>query len=291
MNTPVQPVEKKGVPKSTFAIGGVIVVALIAIAVAVYSFVLKPTQIKEKLQVFHPVFEDYHSEIKKISDHLKEDDSSNSDTETIEREIEKAKNMITSAEKMDKVLSPQLAALNFSETETYKKKVSEYQTNAKRIVEYEKESVAVAEAMLDPLKKYEKASLELSGISNYMYSQPEKYLESIDAFIKTDKDVISQMSSYKPKGQMAKVYELIIEKMQIELDYITQMREAVDNRSSKDMTDASKTYSQKKQEVTRELNRADDKYNESMKDVISDSENLYNNVKDIYSGLRGKYGF
>ncbi|MBI2021303.1 hypothetical protein HYS93_00255 [Candidatus Daviesbacteria bacterium] len=270
----------------------VIVAAFLLVGGGAFYFATnlnKPVQIKEKASLTQDIFEDYRDSIKDISDHLQK--KYNTDTLSLERELQKGKGLIKTAEETSSKLKPQVEKLTLSEVKEYKNKINEYIGKSEKLLTLEKESMKLLEGYIDPLKQYEELTVSLGGISNYIYSDPKRYTTAVGAAVEKENKIISSLEAISVEGEMKKYHEAFVKNLKSERDLLQQIMKAVEERDSNAIAASEKKYVESQQENTREFNRVADELEDKVKTTSKDCENLSDDIKKIYDNLKGKYNF
>ncbi len=278
--------------KNTVTILLAVIAGLVFLAIA-YFIVGKintPAKVKEKAVVTQTAFIEYQKGINKIANHLK-DDSGGSDSDSLEREIQKGKDLIETAKSTNKTLKVQVENINLNELQNYKDKLEEYLAKSDQLILLEVETLEWAEQVIDPIKTYEDASVEVSGASNYMYSDPSKYTEILEEFVTKDRKLIKELENIKIGASLKDVHKPFIAHMKSELKLIEELSKAVENRSTSAIADAQKVYAQEAQKNDQDLNREQDKLDEIIEDLSDEVEDLGKEIESEYTRLQAKYGF
>lgn len=273
----------------------------IAIAVAViaaasiggYLFINnlnKPAKIKESSGIIHPLYQDLKRSIENVADHI-EEVPSGIDADSSERYSQKGKGLIqTASDNLDK-LKTQVDKLKFSETEDYKKKLTEYINKSDELIKYEKDNVKIGSDYVSTLKDYEDLTNDLSGVSNYIYSDPARYVKEVGQAIEKENNIIKNLEDLNEDGLFKKYHEVFIKKLKTERDLLEQAKEAVATRNDNALTEAVKKYAQTTQDDNREISRVSDEAKDKYKGVINDLKSLADKIGQGYNELKDKFKF
>lgn len=281
-------------PKTKFKPKGfapLFLLIVIALAAGVTFFLTqivgKPARIKEKLEVAQPLFRDLDKSVKKVIDHLKE--VPDSDADSTERYLQKGNSALKSAEDNVDTFKPIAGKLTFTELKAYKAQVDKYLSKTDESLKLEKDEMALLAGYISPLKDYEKMTVDLSGVSNYLYSDPARYVKEVGKAIDRESEIYSTLSALKPEGHTQKNHEAFLKVIKNEMDFLKQIKTAVENRNSSSVTAALKNYSENQQSSSREMNRLKDELNETIKDLSNDIDSLSEDIEREYSDLKSKF--
>lgn len=249
-----------------------------------------PKQVKERVELIQPILEDYTKSVKDLGDYLK-NDSNSTDTDSMERDVQKGRNLLKTADDNLKTLSPLLEKLDIEEVQKYKSSINDYLPKAKAIVDISREAVDLSSSYIGPLREMETASLSSTGISNYMYSDPDKYVSLVDDLINKMSDITKKLEDI-PAGSSVKEYHnstVRVYKEQVSL--LKQVRDAVAKRSLSAITQAQNAYAESSKNLEKETNRISDQLNEKIDESTKETESLREKITSEYNRLRGTYNF
>lgn len=250
----------------------------------------QPAKIKESSNIIHPLFQDLKRSIGDIAEHLDETPSG-SDADSAERYSQKGKSLIqTGSDNLDR-LKIQVNKLDISGTEEYKKKLTSYITLSEQLILYEKDNVKIGMDYISPLRDYEELSQDVSGVSNYLYSDPARYVKEVGAAIEKEDAIIKRLEALNEDGLFLDYHKSFIQILKTEKDLLSKSRTAVNNRDNTALNDAIKQYSQTSQEDKKKLSRIQDQTKETYKGTISELESLADKIEQQYNELKSQYKF
>lgn len=274
----------------------IIIIAVVLVALiggGGYYFTVvanKPARVKSSVGVIQPLFLDYHRSIKKITEHL-QDDTSGADTGKLEREIQKGEDLIKEAENNLTSLKPQVEKVNTNDIPDYKKKLEDYLNKSQEIISLEKQSVRIGKGTLDPLKDLEKMVVEVSGVANYMYSDPATYVKKLGDAIKTEDSVISRVEKVDATGDYKESFDLQIKSLKLLRELYTDMKNAVEKRDDTGLVTAQQKFAKEGDSLQKDSTRAEDKVKDKIKDLNSNLDNLKEDIERIQGDLKSQFKF
>lgn len=281
-------------PNSQKGLTPIVTLVLIGVAIAgsflLFNTLNKPAQIKEKSNIIQPLFLDLKRSVEDVGEHIK-DTPSGADADSGERYTNKGKGLVkTASENLDK-LKNQKDKLNFSETSDYKKKLDEYITKSEQLIQYEKDDIKLGEDYIDPKRDYEDLTKSISGVSNYMYSDPARYVKEVTAAIEKEDGIIKDFEKLNEDGLFKKYHESFIKSLKAERDLLEQAKDAVVNRDNDALTVAVKKYSQDAQDLAKDMSRYQDESKEKYESIIRDLETLADKIEGDFNQLKDKFKF
>lgn len=293
-----QPVSVETPPASksskTLLLGG-IAAFVVVIAVGAYvamAYIITPAQVKEKAQASQPVFTDLTKSMKKIEDHLLEDNNSaNTGSDDMENEAEKGKTLLVSAKKNRDLLNKELSSMSNSALSRYKTSLSSYVTQANKLIADEEDEVAFAQGYIQPMKDYEKFSKDVSGAGSYMFSDPQRYIATLTDAISREEQIIAQFQTVKAQGKLTEVHNAYLQLLQTELTFLKELKDAVSTKNTAGITAATKKYTEATQDNAKTLGKVVEKGKDAMKDEKSDLSSNEGKVNTEYSSLKDSYKF
>lgn len=256
-NIPVQPVtptfaplppQNNGPKKGLVAGVTVGVVALLsAITYFAFTTIVSPAKIKEQVVLTQEVLTNYNRSLTDIMSSLVEDDPETS--AGMERSLEKSTSLLNEVEKHQKSMDDLLVKITASQLEKYRTSLEEYIKLANEIIFVQKDYVAISEGYIKPFKAYEELNLAVAGVSNYMYSDPTKYVSELDKFITEHEKIYQDLKKIEPKGWFVEGHEAMLKSIDINTKLLKEMKEAVGKRSQQDIIAATKKFEDRKSVV------------------------------------------
>ncbi len=270
----------------------VVLLLVLAAGVGVYFFtnnLNKPARIKEKTEVTQPIFKDYSRSVDKVVEHLQEE--ADGDPESLERYNSKGQGLIKSAEENLKSLKPLVEKIDIAEQSKYKKSLENYITKAEEITQIDKDQIALYEGYINPLKDYEQLTVDISGVSNYLYSDPARYVKEVNAGIVKEDKIIKQLEAVEARGEWKAYHEEFLKTVKTEKTLLQAMVKAVEDRDSDAIAAALKEYTENSQNNSRDLKRVTDKTNDKIEDLANEVEVAAEEVEKEYDNLKSSYKF
>ena len=267
----------------------VVVVALAVAAFFVVNFLNTPARVKEKTLVTQPVFDNFKRTIGKLSDHLRKE--SKADPDAIDRDAQEGDNLIKDAKKDKEQLTTDIASLGLSELSSYKNNLNLYLTKVSDLIDLEEQNVKLLRALSQPIRDYKKMTIDMSGASLYLYSDPAKYMSILDSAIKEEERIIGNLKQLDLKGDVKDLNDAFVKIMQVENDFLKEMKTAVDNRNNTQIATAQQKFLEGQQSAQQDYNRVLDKLDKKVRDTTDEADALSDKVNADYQGLRSKYNF
>lgn len=271
-----------------FFLGGVIVLGLIVFLTFKFYFV--PLQIKEKAVYLKEIFSDYKKTVEKIIDYMTEDSFSTFSSESIKRQAEKGRLLMKDYQEIYSKLKRQIERTNLPEINAWVKEIENYINQSEKIYQLTEDSISWAEKLYPNYKKYEDLSVEIQGVSNYLYYDPEKYTNTLEEFLEKDKTIIDSVKKIDVE-KFKEINDLMVEKFEIEYQFLENVVEAVKNRAIDKIADSEKEYSKNALEIDKKLGAEIEKINDQIKDLSREIKAMGQKVDEEYNQLRGAYRF
>lgn len=283
----ILPKDQKGL---TPVITLILIVAAIGGSFLVFNTLNKPAQIKERSNIVQPLFLDLKRSMEDVGDHIK-DTPSGSDADSGERYTAKGKGFVkTASDNLDK-LKTQINNLNFSETADYKKNLDAYIAKSAELIQYENDDIKLGTDYISPKRDYEDLTKSISGVSNYMYSDPARYVKEVSAAIEKEDGIIEDFEKMNEEGLFEKYHEAYIKSLKAERDLLQQAKDAVTNRDNTALTAAVKKYSADAQDLAKDMSRYQDEAKEKYTTAISDLKGLADKTESSFNQLKDKFKF
>lgn len=248
----------------------------------------KPARIKEKTQSSETIYNDYHRAIKKVADQLQEE-SDNSDTDSMERYLEKGNGLVKTAKENEKNLKPLVEKMNIGEMSALKKKLEEYLQKSAELIRLEEDDLTLLDEYIEPLRDYEDLTLALSGVSNYIYSDPARYIKEVTEAIAKEEKIIQEFESFSPGPDHQDINNAFIKNLKSEVALLEQASAAVRDRNDNGLTVAIKKYSEAQQENSKELNRLQDEFKEKVNNLVDEIDDLNEDIEKEYDNLKSQF--
>lgn len=272
-----------------------VVLAVIIIAAGVYfglNYLTIPTKIKEKAQITQPVFEDYSGVIDQMVADI-DDSTGGGDSASAEREAQKVSGLLKNQTQYKDTLQNSLKGLDLKQMAAYKQSIENYLSKANEMVVVEEDNLKRINAFIDVFKSSEKLQLIIKEGSNYMLSDPDRYISMLD-------EAIKELQTTSGKLQKAdvgnndlnkKIIAVYIDMLTAEIKFFEGLKIAVQNRSSEEVSAAELAFTQTTQDLDKESNRLHDLEKEQTVTLKTDLQNLKSKEAEEYSQLRSRYKF
>ena len=285
----VAPSSKK---KSPLMIG-IVAIAVIVLGIGGYFIIdmlNTPAKVKGKAEVVQPAFSDYSKAMTKISDYLTDEDGK-SDSDSIERSVTKGKSLVKESLRTKKTLSALITDMNMAQTKNYKSAIDMYIKKAEEIEKNANENIILGDAYVTPLRKIEKMSVDISGASNYMYSEPKKYTTVLSDAIKQMDSIEKELQKVKSSGDLQESHELFISSLNSQKVFLESILQAVEERDDSGIATATKKYAQDSQQLRKDIARVSDTLKESTQEQADELQDIQEKVSDAYADLKSQYKF
>jgi hypothetical protein len=267
-----------------------VIFALVGLGAFIFTSNLnKPARVKQKAELVSPLFRDYANSLEDVIAHLEEEPAS--DVDSIERYLQKGKDFLKTAEENQENLNSQINKLNITDLSDYKKGVNDYIDKSKEVLSIHKDNLDLLEKYIPSLQDYEQLTVNLSGVSNYLYSDPAKYVSEVDKAIKSENEILSDIKTITPSDLMSEYHENFIKTLENERDLLTQLRDAARDRNNAALTTAMRAYGEKAQENSRETNRIKDELDDIVKNLSDELDDIIDNLEREYDDLKEKFDF
>ena len=267
------------------------VVAVLGIgAYLAAGFFSTPAKVKDKYETIQPVFEDYAKAIGKITEDLKVE-SNFFDSAAFERALVKSENLIAEAENAGKTLENLLSKSTLAPLADYQKNILEYINQSKNIIKLERDIVDWGSAVSSPFRDYEELLVDVSGLSNYMVSDPDKYLEELKKATEKERQIVEKLNQVAADSEIGEMNMALAQQMQAEVNFFEELSAAVAKRSTKLIAEAQKNFTVESQAAGKEISRISDKLDEKVSKVTDELTTLNSQVAEAGANLRREYRF
>jgi hypothetical protein len=255
------------------------------------NFINTPKKVKEKAELVQSAYLSYEQVVDKVIEDMK-DESGASDSESVRRSVEKSRGLLKEVREKRSSLGNLVNTPAPKQMEPYINKINEYITKSDQVIKLEQENVKLGDVWVDILKKYEEINVSLAGVSNYLYSDPTKYVEGLGKAIKDEKEMIDSLKSVKSVDPTVdKLNRALLATFETEEKFLEEMKQAVEKRSVFQITAAQKKYASDSQTASKELNRATDAVKNKVDDLKDELGKINKEVENEYQGLRSRYRF
>jgi hypothetical protein len=285
-------------PKKKFSLAaykGKILVALVILAVGVAAYFVAnlintPVRIKEQVVPTHVMFVDYDQKVDKVIEDLLAENN-NTSVDALERAVKKSEDYLEEAEEHQEKLEAGVQTLTIGQTRGYREAVEKYLEESNKAIEAEKQAVDLGKAYLSPIKKYKDLETKISGSSAYTFSNPNKYSDELEKFIKEHEDILNEFKNIQVGDQVKDLNDMMIKRMEDELNFIKDTKKAIDERDVELIANAQQTYAEKSKSQTEDSERVTDEFNDRIEDIQDSLQDLRKKVEAEHSTLQAKYKF
>lgn len=271
-----------------FAILGVL--ALIVGAMSYYIlFFESPAKIGSSAEEVNGEFIKYSRTVKRLSQHLEEEPGSSADE--LERYAAEGEDLMREARDVRTDLDKTLRDTKVSKLKNYLLNINDYTKKADELSKFEEENIKMGKALVKPLKMYEDLTIELSGASNYMISDPKRYTQSVTSGVTKLKEIIRLFQQVEAGEPFDEYYSYTVSGLNIEVKYLESLVKAVEDRDADALAASSQVYAQEMQKNGSDGSRASDKVDREIKELGRKLEELKEDVAAEYSNLKSEYKF
>lgn len=266
---------------------------LVLVVIAAYlgiNLINTPTRVKEQVIPANQYFSDHKKIVDKIGKHLL-DESGADDAEEIEREVQKAKDYLEEEAELKKNLDENIAELTARPLNEYKQELGAYLAQTQDLVVYEDDLVRLMDNYVGPMQEIEDLSVANSGVSNYLYSDPNKYVEEVEKYIDGQNKIIEKLEAVEPPDRYQEIHQSFIKNLKVEIDFVSSLKDSVDERDQEAMVTAQQEYAKKAQEAEKEYDRISDDIDDKVEDLLDKIDDQAQNIENLYSNLKSKYKF
>lgn len=228
--------------------------------------------------------------MERIIDYMTEDSSSTFSSETIKRQAEKGRLLLKEYKEIYSKLKKQIGRSAIPEINSWVREIGNYINQSEKIYQLTEDSINWAEKFYPHYKKYEDLSVEIQGVSNYLYYDPEKYTKTLEEFLAKDKVIIEEVKKINV-DKFKEVNDLMVEKLDVEYQFLEKLIDAVKNREVNKIADSQKDYSKNALEIDKKLGAEIEKINDQIKDISREIKNVGQKVDEEYNQLRNIYRF
>ncbi len=292
--TPTQPQTPAAKPGNSFKkllpLLGLGILAIIACVVGYYLFVFEsPVKVASSAEDINSSFVKYSRLVKRAYDHLEEESGSSADG--LERYAAQGEDLMSELRgarvEMDKTLDKSKS----KKLDKYLLALNDYLSTADKLSRMEEENVKISNGMIKPTRMYEELTIELSGASNYMFSDTKKYAEILVGGVAELKKIKGLFQLIEVGDPFDEYNNYTVKTIDIELKYFEDLMSAVENRDSAALTNASKVYAEEMQRNGSDAARVSDKIKNDIKELGQKLEEQKEDVNAEYNNLKSQYKF
>lgn len=274
------------------ALFGILVVLALAVGgYFAFNMITTPTQVKQQVGMTHTVFKDYRNSMNKLIEDFLSDSSDQSTPESVERALQKTKDIVKTAQKERETLTGHVEDISVSAGNEYKTQVQKYLDDSGELIAMDEKGIELFSQYIAPLKKYTEVTVAAAGISQYMYSEPSKYISELEKLIKEEESLIETFKGMNAVAPYVEIHNGYVKSMEAELSFLQDMKKAVTNRDTKSLTTATQTYAQKAQDNSKMYEKAQDDLETSVENIQDDLKSISDKIDEEYSSLQRKYSF
>ena len=267
---------------------------LIVMVLGVAAFFLvtllnTPLKVKEKVSLVSPVFISLNRNMTNISEHLEREPKD--DADSIERYASEGENLLQDAKKDKEHLTNTLQTVNIKELQSYKKSIEEYLTSADELLVMEEENVKLGFAVSKYIKGFQKQAADITSASVYVYSDPDRFIKTMDTLTREMETFVGELKEVEIKSVMKDAFGEFVTLQTVELQYLKDMKLAIDNRSQTQVATATQKYTSDKKQAEEDYNRASDVMDKEIRDAVDELEAFGDKVETEHQVLRSTYNF
>lgn len=280
----------KNLLKTLLPFIGVGIVSVIAFALGYYFFIFEsPAKIASNAEDINSSFVKYSRLVKRAYDHLEEESGSSADG--LERYAAQGEDLMSELKSAKVDLDKTLEKSKTKKIDKYILALNDYLVTAEKMTKMEDENVKLSNGMIKPTRMYEELTIELSGASNYMFSDTKKYAELLVNGV-TELKKIKQLFQLIEVGDPFDEYNnYTVKTIDIELKYFEDLMSAVENRDSAALTSSSKVYAEDMQRNGSDASRVSDKIKNDIKELGQKLAEQKEDVNTEYNNLKSQYKF
>lgn len=254
------------------------------------NFLNTPIKVKEKVNTVYPVFKDLDKKLGELVDEMNKE-TDDSDSDSLERSTKKTEGIVKDAEEKVKSLEELRNTLNIGPLKVFNVALDEYIIQAKELIALGKENVKLGQVWVEPMKDYEKLTIELSGVSNYLYSDPDKYITKLNEGIAEEKEIMKTVQNLEFQKEVKDLNEAMAKNLSIEIVFLEDMVKAVEERDNNKIALAQKVYAEDLQNNLKEVNRLTEKLEDLTKELTDKLNESFDKAETEYNVLKAKYKF
>jgi hypothetical protein len=246
-------------------------------------------KVQEQVTTAQPLFLEYSRTIGKMAEHIVE--SSGADSDSMERYALEGRIFVQDAETQKAALESQVDAMSASDLSEYKNILNEYLQKADYLLAMERENVAMTEYYIEPIRKYEKLTVGISGASNYLYSDPDKYVSIVNTAIVDEKAIIAELKKFDSGELLIEYHNAGLARMEEEVRFLERLVQSVTNRDVDAISSSMQGFMQSIQNSAKELSRLSDELDRKVENTEDDLDTLKEKIESEYVNLRATYKF
>lgn len=278
--------------KSPLLTIGIPLFVVLLLAVGAYFLVSKintPLKVKEKVELVEPTFDSFSRNVSNIIEHI--DREPKVDADSIERYALEGENLLQDARKDKELLDTALGSVNLAELSVYKGHIEGYMQKADEVITLEDENVKLGRAVASYIKEYQQQAAQIQSASAFVYSDPDKFIQTMNTLTVEMEKFVGELQKVELKSEMKDPFADFVKLQNIELQYLKEMKTAIDNRSQPQVVTATNKYAAEKKNAEEDYNRSSDALDKKLRDLTDDLEKLAQNVTTEHQSLRNKYSF
>lgn len=265
-----------------------LILAGLVIAYFALNTVNKKAQIKTEIDNINVAFDAYSQSVKELGEEML-DEGTGSDVDSLERSLQKGKTALKSVEDNLSILSPMVDKLSSPETAEYKANLKSYIDKSTQLSVLSKDDLGLFEKLMPHLREMTRIGVDLSGIANYMYSDPDKYVKEVTAAIDQQEKVLTEIGKIQTNGDAKESLDNLIKVTRYSIDYVRELSLVVGKRDQDGIAALEKKDAKVQEELDKESNRIRDSQKEKRKELIRELESLKDKIKNQYSELKATY--
>lgn len=255
-----------------------------------YAFVIQPMRVKEVILVSQPVFEDLHRSGEKILSHLEKEPLDEADS--LERYAAEGEELLITAKSNQEKLNEYVVGMKSGMAATYRARLINFSEKVREIIQLEEDNVAFSRAYAEMLLDYEGLTLQVNGISDFIVSDPDRYVASVNKLITDEEKLIEKMKGVQigKDRDMVEMHKLLIGMLENEVEFLKGMKKGVELGNADMISMAEKAYSDNMQNNQGDLIQTGGRLNRRVSEIGDELNSLGDEVEEAYQEIADRYG-
>ena len=259
-----------------------------ALFIIIINNIGNPKKIKQQLSTTHPIFRQYQQTIHELTEHLQENDN-NADSSSMQRQGQKASRLATQADTTKATLTNLIRQIEVKQLDRYRTHLTKYLDQTQELINLEHENANIYQQYSQIFAQYEEIILVLKNATNYIDSNPDRYIAEMTNAIAREQQLVAQMKSIQSIPQTQEMIEYSPKILEAEIEFIQKMIIAVQNQDNNAITATKNEYNRKQAEMNKDINRIEDQFNEQIEQLKHQSQLLETQIQNVYNRLAIQY--
>lgn len=224
-----------------------------------FHFFVNSSELKNNVRVSYYNFDNYSKSVESITNHLLDKEGeSRFDSDSFERESKKGSSLLELHDKHHKGMDMFFKATGASKVKEYSSFLTSYLAISDELIKMERDAVKLYSAYVLPLRLNEELAIKLAGERFYMYTSSDRYMKSLEEAINNKKTIVKSMESLSLDNEMHEINQIVIKKINSEIQYLEDMKESAKTLSDDAVSLAELKYKRSQQEIVKEFNAKND---------------------------------